>query len=443
MSSNQLPQLLAIVALSIVGSHLLAAQTSSSRDIAGEWVLAIERYGETEYQRMSLTVVSDRLSLDAPGMQLDGTISNGRFELRRRGTGLPITMSGDVKEMSGDLIVADNFGRADIRGRWSATRPRLRPSGAPLDHTFEPSRFPRVYSEGVAPVLHVYPGDTVKTWTVDAFGVDARGVRHSRGGNPLTGPFFIEGALPGDVLVVRLLRVRLNRDTAFSGRSLSNVAVPPRYLLRDGAIDSGIAEWVLDRTRGVARLAKPTDALKELVVPLKPMLGCIGVAPPSRTVRPSGSQGNYGGNLDYNRLVEGTTVYLPVWQPGALLSIGDGHAAQGDGELTGNALETSLDVEFSIDVVRAKNLRAPRAEDKEQLMAMGLGPSLTEALQDATEGMAVWLQNDYGLSAAEAALVMGTVLQYDIAEVVGVNTNVVARISKAALASIRSPNRPQ
>ncbi len=202
MRSNQLPQLLAIVALSIVGSHVLAAQTALSRDIAGEWVLAIERYGETEYQRMSLTVVSDRLSLDAPGMQLDGPISNGHFELRRRGSGLPITMSGDVKEMSGDLIVADNFGRPDIRGRWSATRPRQRPSGAPREHTFEPSLFPRVYSAGVAPVLHVYPGDTVKTWTIDAFGVDARGVRHARGGNPLTGPFFIEGALPASLLEV-------------------------------------------------------------------------------------------------------------------------------------------------------------------------------------------------------------------------------------------------
>jgi acetamidase/formamidase len=144
--------------------------------------------------------------------------------------------------------------------------------------------------------------------------------------------------------------------------------------------------------------------------------------------------------MDYNRIREGTTLLLPVFELGALLFIGDGHAAQGDGELTGNALETSLDVEFSVDVVRGSS-RMPRAEDDDHLMAMGITRSLMESFQSATEEMALWLADRYGLSHSEAALVMGTVVQFDIAEAVGRNFNVVARVPKAALASL--PQKPR
>src|SRR5205085_53599 len=121
------------------------------------------------------------------------------------------------------------------------------------------------------------------------------------------------------------------------------------------------------------------------------MLGCIGVAPEGRTAVRTGGLGAFGGNLDYNRLVEGTTLYLPVAHPGALLFLGDGHAAQGDGELAGNALETSLDVEFSVEVLPGRSLVMPRLESDEYRMAMGIGGSLQLALQEATTNMARWL----------------------------------------------------
>lgn len=429
-------QVLLGVVFVLVAGAAPQGQGPTTTDLAGEWVLAIERYGEMQYQRMTLQVTGDQVTAVSPGLQLEGVIRNQRLELKRRGAGSSVAMTGTWTpgEMSGELAVGD------LPGHWKATRPRQRPSNAPREHTFEPTQFPRVYSAGITPALHIYPGDGVRTWTVDAGGRDSKGVRRSLGGNPLTGPFYVEGAMPGDTLVVKLTRVRLNRETAFSGTSIPNIAITPEYLLSQKSIATYLTDWLLDRQNGVGRLAKPTDALRDFTVPLRPMLGCIGVAPSPRQVFPSGQQGNqYGGNMDYNRIREGVTLYLPVNVPGALLLIGDGHAAQGDGELTGNALETSMDVEFAVELIRDKRLQGPRAEDGEYVMAMGFSRSLTEALTYATEQMALWLQNEYALSTAEAALVMGTVLQYDIAAVVGVNVNVVAKVPKTSIASLRKP----
>jgi len=110
------------------------------------------------------------------------------------------------------------------------------------------------------------------------------------------------------------------------------------------------ADWILDRKAGFALLQKPTEKLKNYQVPLAPMLGCVGVASHGGRQYRSGFLGSFGGNMDYNQIREGITVYLPVYAPGALLFVGDGHAAQGAGELTGNALETSMDIEFTVDL---------------------------------------------------------------------------------------------
>ena len=155
----------------------------------------------------------------------------------------------------------------------------------------------------------------------------------------------------------------------------------------------------------------------------------------------SGYPGRFGGNMDYNRLREGVTLYLPVSQPGAMLFMGDGHAAQGDGELTGNALETSMDIEFTVDVIPGKGASMPRAEDDEFLMAMGIAGSLTEAFQIATTEMARWLEERHKLKAKEVASVLGMAMLYDIAEVVDPYVNVVARVPKEMLAPIPEPGR--
>ena len=137
--------------------------------------------------------------------------------------------------------------------------------------------------------------------------------------------------------------------------------------------------------------------------------------------------------MDFNEIVEGVTVYLPVNQPGALLYVGDGHAAQGDGELNGNALETSMDVEFTVDVIHNKRIRTPRVESESQIMTVGLGGSLEDALRAATSGMSQWLEQDYGLTPSEIAQVVGTSARFSISEVADRNAGIAAKLSKVSL----------
>jgi acetamidase/formamidase len=135
---------------------------------------------------------------------------------------------------------------------------------------------------------------------VDAGGVDKNGVHRARPGNPLNGPFYIEGALDGDTLVIHFKKIRLNRDTAISGSSIVLSALDPWY--RPKAVKDFDINWRLERDRGAAMLAKPTEKLKGFTVPLQPFLGCVGVAPPGRQQILSGDLGAYGGNIDYNQL---------------------------------------------------------------------------------------------------------------------------------------------
>jgi acetamidase/formamidase len=164
------------------------------------------------------------------------------------------------------------------------------------------------------------------------------------------------------------------------------------------------------------------------------MHGCIGVAPGfANAARPTGDSGRIGGNMDFNEIREGTVVYLAVLQPGALLYVGDGHALQGDGELNGNALETSMDVEFSVDVIREKRIGGPRVENTDYLMTMGLSGSIDDAFKEATSDLASWLQSDYGLTGPEAAILLGATVEYKVSEVADRNAGVVAKIAKKYL----------
>jgi acetamidase/formamidase len=137
--------------------------------------------------------------------------------------------------------------------------------------------------------------------------------------------------------------------------------------------------------------------------------------------------------MDFNEIVEGATVYLPVSVPGALLYVGDGHAAQGDGELNGNALETSMDVEFTVDVVSHKSIMSPRVESATHIMAMGLAGSLDDAFRAATANMAQWLSDDYKLTPSEIAQLLGTAAEYKVSEAADRNAGIVLKISKDRL----------
>ena len=269
---------------------------------------------------------------------------------------------------------------------------------------------------------------------MDAGGTDPKDERRSPGGNPQTGPFFVEGALPGDTLVVRLNRIRTNRKWANSGSTVMSNALEPSHLAGLKWTDTFNSRWTIDAEAGVARLEQPPDSLKDFVVPLKPMLGCVAVAPQQDWAIRTTDSGRFGGNMDYNQIVEGTTVYLPVYHPGALLFVGDGHAAQGDGELTGDALETSMDIEFTVDVIEGRSVGHPLAENAEYLISMGIGGSLDQAVQMATSGMMRWLERDYKLAASEAAVVVGFAMKYDVVDLVGTQVSIAAKLPKSALA---------
>jgi acetamidase/formamidase len=225
----------------------------------------------------------------------------------------------------------------------------------------------------------------------------------------------------------------LNRDWA-----VSDDAVVDRGMDSDLAVkmkDNGkTVRWHLDTQRGVATPEKPAEHLTRYSVPLKPMLGCVATAPgPAQAPPPTGDSGRYGGNMDFNEIVEGATLYLPVNVPGALFYLGDGHAAQGDGELNGNALETSMEVEFSVDVLPGKHIETPRVESATHIMAVGLAGSIDDAFRTATSGMAQWLTDEYKLTPTEVAQVLGTSAEYKVSEVADRNAGVVLKINKQRL----------
>ena len=245
-------------------------------------------------------------------------------------------------------------------------------------------------------------------------------------------------AAPGDTLAVHITRLRLNRDWAASDDAVvdrgldSNLAVK----MKD---DGKTVRWHLDAQRGVATPEKPAEHLTRYSVPLRPMLGCVAAAPNSASAAPgTGDSGEWGGNMDFNEIVEGATVYLPVSVPGALLYVGDGHALQGDGELNRNALETSMDVEFTADVIPGKRVPGPRVESATHLMAMGLGGSIDDAFRDATSNMAQWLADQYKLTPSEVAQVLGTSAEYKVSEVADRNAGIVLKINKERLQPLTS-----
>ncbi|HPH70708.1 MAG TPA: acetamidase/formamidase family protein, partial [Kofleriaceae bacterium] len=141
--------------------------------------------------------------------------------------------------------------------------------------------------------------------------------------------------------------------------------------------------------------------------------------------------------MDFNEVIEGNTVFLPVQQPGALLYLGDAHALQGDGETSQYALETSMDVEFSVELVKNKAIAMPRVESPTQIMVLGQAGSLDDALRAATSGMVDWLNLDYGLTVSESAQILGSAVKYSVANLAGRSVGVAAKLDKSIVAKIK------
>jgi acetamidase/formamidase len=300
-------------------------------------------------------------------------------------------------------------------------------------HHFEPVEYHNTFSFAHRPVLWIKPGDRVVTKTIDARGFDSEKSKVGGRPNPQTGPFYVEGAEPGDVLVIRLEKIEPNRPTAWSSSVLAPYAADPSFLRYHGEREQTTEEWLIDKKVGTARVASLAIKPQGVTVPLRPMLGCVAVAPPRKEAVHTSTPGEFGGNMDYNGMVEGVTLMLPVSEPGALLFVGDGHARQGDGEVVGNALEISMDVELSVDLIKRKKIGWPRLENDEYIMVLGSARPLLQALQHATTELQSWLMTEYEFDERASSLLMGHALEYDIANVVDPHFTVVAKIKKSLL----------
>ena len=304
-----------------------------------------------------------------------------------------------------------------------------------MEHRFQPTQYHVTFGPH-EPVLRINSGDRVITTTADAFGQDMSGKRVTTPGNPLTGPFYVEGAEPGDTLAVSLDRIEPNRDHGFTRSAIASSVVDPDYVSE--LPERELVRWAVDARSRTATLEIPGATPSRIEVPLDPMLGCIGVAPARGQAISTATSGPYGGNMDYRGFVAGVTAYLPVFDPGALLHIGDGHAVQGDGEIVGTGVEISMDVELTVKVISGKRIGWPRGENDEYIFTAGNARPLDQALQHATTEMLRWLTEDYGLDAVGANHLMGQSVRYDVGNVFDPAYTMVCRMPKRLLPDVTS-----
>jgi amidase len=305
------------------------------------------------------------------------------------------------------------------------------PSPTPIE--FEPTSGVPTFAVR-EPVLRLKPGAVVETRTFSK-----PGDYYERAGGPWpgeVGPFYIEGATPDDTLVVRIVRLRPNRDRAVSAVNpggISAVAGDSRTRMLNDPLPARRFEWRLDLERNVGILDIPASKSKRIEMPLRPMLGRLAVAPEGEEAFGGLWPGNFGGNMDAADAREGTTVYLPVFHAGAYFYFGDGHALQGDGEICGSGLETTMNVTFQFDLIKGRRIRWPRMEDADDIMVAGSARPLVDAFRIAQVELIDWLVEDYGFDRLDAYQVVSQGGHTRVANVVDPNHTIVAKFPKRLL----------
>ena len=301
-------------------------------------------------------------------------------------------------------------------------------------HNFSPTTFYNTFGTH-PPALHVEAGDSIATTTVDARGFDQDNAELAGRPNPQTGPFYVNGAEAGDTLVLKLHEVTPNRRLGWTTARLAPNVVDFEYEANfDDEVD--LATWDVDVEAGTVALVEPQNRLTGKPLPLRPMLGTVGVAPDIGEAISTMTSGAHGGNMDYNRITRGVTVSFPVFTDGALFFLGDGHALQGDGEMDGTGVEISMDVRFSLDLIKGKTIHWPRAEDETFLMTCGNVRPLDQAVQHATTEIVSWLETDYGLTTREAHMLLGRFVEYDVGNMYDPAYTMVCKVRKSVLADL-------
>jgi acetamidase/formamidase len=308
---------------------------------------------------------------------------------------------------------------------------RYVPKHAELKYTFG----------GVAPTHRIKPGTRIVAWTEDCFdgALTKAGQKPSEvlvpgHDNPQTGPFFVEGAEPGDTLAVRIEKLEPARDYAFS------VAFPGFGALKGtdktAMLNPDLPETVwfyeVDRSRGVAR-SRSGDKRFSWEVPLAPFLGCLGVSPAYGEARSTIVPGDFGGNMDCPEVRAGNTVYLGVRVPGGLLSFGDGHYAMGAGEIMGTAIEGAMNVELVVDLIKKRETPWPRIENAEWMMSLGAARPLEDAARIAFKDMVRWVAAETGMAELDAYEFVSQNAKAPIVEIVDPEYTVLVKIPKSRL----------
>ena len=281
------------------------------------------------------------------------------------------------------------------------------------------------------PVLRIQPGTTLHSRTNG-------GAYYEPGGGAFpgeVGPFYIEGATPDDTLVVEIIEVRPNHDLAgvqlYPG--FGGLASDSKLRLLNDPIQARRYEWHLDLEAMTGTVALPDSAMQQITIDLRPMLGRVAVAPRGEEAFAGLWPGDFGGNMDAQEVRPGTTVYLPIFHPGAYFYFGDGHARQGEGEVNGTGLETSMDVVLRIDLIKGKTIDWPRLEDQDYIMVAGSARPLIDAFRLAHVELVEWMEEEWGFGRWDAYQLVGQLGESTVANIVDPAYTVVAKFPKKYL----------
>jgi acetamidase/formamidase len=294
---------------------------------------------------------------------------------------------------------------------------------------------------GAAPTHRIKPGTALKLWTEDAFSgrIQHAGdlpsqVLNMNEVNPQTGPFFVEGAAPGDTLAVHIVDLTPARDWAASTTIpfFGALTGTDRTALLQEPLPEQTWIYQLDRERNTVMFEARHSELR-IELPCNPMLGTIGVAPAGREVRTSLVPDKFGGNMDTPEMKAGTTCFLGVNVEGALFSVGDGHYRQGEGESCGTAVEGAMEVTLIVDLIKGGAPEWPRLEHDDHYAVVGSSRPLEDAWRASQVGMVGWLGELYGLHHLDAYQLLTQISRSPLANVVDTNYSALTLVEKALL----------
>jgi amidase len=289
------------------------------------------------------------------------------------------------------------------------------------------------------PVARLKPGNLLEANSLDCFG---NGIQKpgdttamAKGDNPLTGPFFIEGAEPGDTLLVHILDLQVDGDQGVGAFSpgfgaISSTNYTP--MIEKEPLPEKIWFYPINHGDNTATF-QALDSNYKVKIPVHPFLGCIGVAPSRGESRSSLVPAEFGGNMDAPEVSAGNTLYLPVNVAGALFYFGDGHAAMGDGEIAGSAIEVHMRARLRFELVKGKSTAWPRFENDREIMTTGIYRPVDDAVRIAFTELVHWIHRDHGLSEMDAYELLSKVGKIHLTEMVDPNYVVVASVEKKYL----------